>query len=105
MKHAEWSQDKLSSQQANVPADYDDFKAAMSFAQLTYFTEFTYTGDDLTNKSIYSDSGMGTQLFAVDYTYSSGNLTQIVATDLINAITFTKDLTYSGGNLISIEVT
>lgn len=88
-----------------TPADYNDFKAAMQFAQLTYFTEFTYTGDDLTNKSIYTDSGMGTQLFDVDYTYTLGDLTQIVATDVVNAITYTKDLAYSSGNLVSIEVT
>lgn len=89
----------------STPADYNDLKAAIQFAQLTYFTQFTYTGDDLTNKSVYTDSGMGTQLFDVDYIYTLGDLTQIVATDVVNAITYTKDLTYSSGSLVSIEVT
>lgn len=90
---------------AAPPAGYDDFKAAMQFAQLTYFTEFTYTLGDLTNKSIYTDNTKTTQLFNVDYIYTLGDLTQVVATDLINAITYTKDLTYSSGNLVSVEVT
>lgn len=85
--------------------DYDDLKLAVQFAQLTGHTTFSYTGDDLTNKSVYTDNTLGTKLFNVDYTYSSGNLSVVEITRVADAAVSTKAFTYSSGNLTAIEAT
>ena len=50
----------------------------------------------------WTDSGKTTKLFTKDYTYTSGDLTQIVTTDEIDANVLTETITYSGTSVATI---
>lgn len=85
-------------------ASTDDIEMELQFAELLRFTEFIYTGDNLTNKSIYADNTKVTKLFNVDYTYSGDDLSTVVVTRISDSASYTKTYAYSGGSLQSIDV-
>jgi len=70
-----------------------------------YYKEITTVNGDVTMLRIWDSSAKVTLLMTKVFTYSLGNLTQIVTTNhLINRI-YTKTLTYDAGeNLSAIEV-
>jgi len=66
------------------------------------YTENTYTNGVLTGQSKYTSNG-GTLLETKTFTYTSGNLTQIVVKDGSNVTTLTQTIAYDGdGNVSSI---
>tara|TARA_Y100000310_G_scaffold343740_1_gene452791 strand:- start:1052 stop:1393 length:342 start_codon:yes stop_codon:yes gene_type:complete len=80
----------------------------MSFkaANLANFKELVFdSSGDLSNVSIYTDSGKATKLFNKDLTYdSSGDLSQLVLTRITDSVVLTKDFSYDGdGNLSTIN--
>lgn len=71
------------------------------------YKEFVYSGGNLIQINVYTDSSTGaTQLFVMDLTYDmDDNLIQSVLTRLSDSTTVTKDLSYDvNGVLVSIEV-
>lgn len=72
--------------------------------QIASYKEFVYTGEDLTTLNVWTDNTMTTKLFQADYTYSSGNLTEIYVERISDGANYTKTLSYDvGGNLTFIE--
>lgn len=66
------------------------------------YTENTFTNGLLTGQSKYTSNG-GTLLETKLFTYTSGNLTQIVVKDGSNVTTLTQTIAYDGdGNVSSI---
>lgn len=66
------------------------------------YTENTFTNGVLTGQSKYTSNG-GTLLETKTFTYTSGNLTQIVVKDGSNVTTLTQTIAYDGdGNVSSI---
>jgi hypothetical protein len=76
-----------------------------NYAYSNHYTEFTYTGDDLTSIDVWEDSGKILKLFSRILTYTGDNLTKVTTTDEINSTTLVKDLAYSGDNLVNIVKT
>lgn len=69
------------------------------------YNEFTYTGDNITKKEIYTDSTMATLLYTINYTYTGDNLTQIEIIRESDSYTYYKDFSYDiNNNLINIEI-
>lgn len=69
-------------------------------AYTTYYTEYTYTSGDLTQVDVWDSAGKTTKLFTKVLAYTTGNLTSVTLTDEVNSNTLTKTLTYDGsGNL------
>lgn len=66
------------------------------------YTENTFTNGVLTGQSKYTSSG-GTLLETKAFTYTSGNLTQVLVRDGSNVTTLTQTIAYDGdGNVSSI---
>ena len=66
------------------------------------YTENTFTNGVLSSQSKYTAQG-GTLLETKTFTYTSGNLTQIVVKDGSNVTTLTQTIAYDGdGNVSSI---
>ena len=75
-----------------------EFKAA----QLTTFTEFAYTGNNLTTADIYVDATKIVKLFNKVLSYTGNTLTTTVLTRISDSATLTKTFTYAGNKLASI---
>jgi len=65
----------------------------------------TYTDGNLTSIDVYNNDTLTTQLLDIQFSYTSGNLTQKVLTDLVNGKILTVDYDYTGNNLTSITET
>lgn len=69
------------------------------------YNEFTYTGDNITKKEIFEDSGMSNLLYTINYSYTGDNLTQIEIIRESDGYTYYKDLSYDiNNNLINIDI-
>jgi hypothetical protein len=66
------------------------------------YSEPTYTNGVLTSLATWSNNTKAVLVETKAFSYTNGNLTQIVVKDGNNATTLTKTLNYSGGNLASI---
>ena len=73
------------------------FRAAYS----TKYTEFTYSGDDLTTVEVWETSGKLIKLFTRALSYTGDDLTQAITTDYQTGVILTVDLTYAGDDLTS----
>jgi len=71
-------------------------------SQTDTYSEPTYTNGVLTSIVTWSDNTKSVLVETKTFSYTSGNLAQIVVTDGNNATTITKTFTYSGDNLSSI---
>lgn len=80
-----------------------DYKSRLS----TYYHEISYTVDgDVDTIDIWLNNTKTTKLFTKAFTYASGDLTQILITDVVTGTTLTKDLVYDvNGNLEKITRT
>lgn len=69
-----------------------------------YYKEFSYTADgDIDAIDIWKNNTKTTKLFTKAFTYTTGNLTQILITDVVTGETLTKTIAYDGdGNVSSI---
>lgn len=76
-----------------------------NYAYINYYTELTYSGDDLSSVEVWEDDFKILKLFTRDLIYTGDDLTQVITTDEINGDMLIKDFSYSGGNLISILTT
>ena len=88
----------------NLTSGYDraELECLFKAAQSTKYTEFTYTGTDLTGVDIWDTSGKATKLFTKVISYSGGDISQITITDEIESSTLIKTFAYSGGNISTI---
>jgi hypothetical protein len=79
---------------------------AFKAAQLSYYSEFTYTQKDLTNITIYETDAKLVTLFTKDFSYSQqGDLTEILLTRDDDGAQLLKLFEYSQqGDLTSITV-
>lgn len=77
---------------------------AYKFSELNGYKKLTYTSGDLTAIDVYTDSGMGTKLFAKTLSYTSGDLTEVETVRQSDSKTLTKTLTYVSGDLDNIEL-
>lgn len=66
------------------------------------YSEPTYTNGVLTALTKWSDNSKAVLVENKTFSYTNGNLTQVVVTDGNGAITLTKTLTYAGDNLASV---
>lgn len=73
-----------------------------AFAQLYKFKEFLYTGDNLTQINIWTDSSKTTKLYQKVFAYSGSDLASITVTRISDSFTYTKTFDYTAGNLTSI---
>ena len=80
-----------------------DYKSRLS----TYYHEISYTVDgDIDTIDIWLNNTKTTKLFTKAFTYTSGDLTQILITDFVTGVTLTKALSYDvNGNLKTITRT
>ena len=76
-----------------------------NYAYDNHYTEFTYSGDNLTNVDVWETSGKTLKFFSRSLTYSGLDLTKVTTIDEINSNTLTADFIYSGDNLINITKT
>ena len=66
------------------------------------YSEPTYTNGVLTSLTTWSDNTKAVLVETKTFSYTNGNLTQIVVTDGNGATTLTKTLNYTGDNLANI---
>lgn len=80
-----------------------DYKSRLS----TYYHEISYTVDgDVDTIDVWLDNTTTTKLFTKAFTYTNGDLTQILITDVVTGATLTKALVYdANGNLETITRT
>jgi len=78
----------------------DVIDLAFKAAYQNYYHEFTYSGGVLSLIEIWESASKVTKLFTKSFTYTSGNLTGLVTTDLISSKTLSKTLTYDGGGIL-----
>jgi len=74
-------------------------------ASLLYYKTFSYTGVRLDTYNIYTNSGLGVQLFSKTLTYGGAILNQTVLTRISDSATLTCTYAYTGSNLTSITRT
>jgi len=83
-----------------------EFMDSYKWAQKTGYKEFTYTGDNITQQTIYTDNTTATTLFTITYTYTGDSLTQIYIEKEGSTFTLTKVFAYdSNNNLTDITIT
>lgn len=63
----------------------------------------SYSDGNLTSIEVYNDNTLTTQLLDIQFTYTSGNLTQKVLTDVVSGRVLTVTYAYTDGNLTSIS--
>ena len=80
-----------------------DYKPRLS----TYYHEISYTVDgDVDTIDVWLNNTKTTKLFTKAFTYTNGDLTQILITDVVTGTTLTKALVYDvNGNLEKITRT
>lgn len=80
-----------------------DYKSRLS----TYYHEISYTvGGDVDTIDVWLNNTKTTKLFTKAFTYTNGDLTQILITDVVTGATLTKALVYhANGNLETITRT
>lgn len=80
-----------------------DYKSRLS----TYYHEISYTVDgDVDTIDVWLNNTKTTKLFTKAFTYTGGDLTQILITDVVTGATLTKALVYdANGNLETITRT
>ena len=80
-----------------------DYKSRLS----TYYHEISYTVDgDVDTIDVWLNNTKTTKLFTKAFTYTNGDLTQILITDVVTGATLTKALVYDvDGNLEKITRT
>lgn len=80
-----------------------DYKSRLS----TYYHEISYTVDgDVDTIDVWLNNTKTTKLFTKAFTYTNGDLTQILITDVVTGTTLTKALVYDvDGNLEKITRT
>jgi hypothetical protein len=80
-----------------------DYKSRLS----TYYHEISYTVDgDVDTIDVWLNNTKTTKLFTKAFTYTSGDLTQILITDVVTGATLTKQLVYNvDGNLKTVTRT
>lgn len=66
-----------------------------------HYTEFSYTGNNLTTVDIWEDNGKTTKLFTRTLSYTGNNVTSVVTVDEQGTDTLTTTLVYTGNNLTS----
>lgn len=85
-------------------AAYDAFVTeylnGVAYAQKTGYSEFNYTGDNLTEIVIYKDSTKVNLLFTKTLTYTGDNLTRIETINSDSSFRLIKEFTYDvNGNI------
>lgn len=69
------------------------------------YKEFSYTGDNITSQSIYTDNSLIIQLYEITYSYTGDNLTEVEVTRISDGFVYTKTLSYDiNNNLINIDI-
>lgn len=92
--------DLISGEPAKLKAMEEEL--AFDSDQASYYSEYGYTGDDLSTLDIYTDSGKGTKLWDIDYTYTTGKLTTVVVVRQSDSTTLTYTYAYTGDKLTSV---
>lgn len=78
---------------------------AFRAAQLSYYSEFTYTQNDLTSITIYEDDTKAVTLFTKDFSYTQQNdLDRILLTREDDGAQLLKIFEYTQNDLTSITV-
>lgn len=75
-----------------------ELQLAFKVANSSHFKELIFTSGQLTNISIYTNSGKAIKLFNKNLTYASGLLSQVLLTRISDSKTITKNLIYDGNN-------
>lgn len=76
---------------------------AFDLAYPSNYKTLTYTSNVLTRIDIFDTSLEGIHLFSKVFTYTAGQLTQVVTTHLTTGHSITKTLQYSGSQLENIN--
>jgi len=88
-----------------VNAAIDEIELALKSTSLVEYREFIYTGEELTTINIWDSPSKNTKYYQQDFTYDSGNLTNIQITRIGDTFVYNKVFTYNGGgDLISIDI-
>lgn len=66
------------------------------------YRECAYTSGVLDQIDVWNNSGKTTHIFSKAFTYSGGNLTQTLITNIVTGATLTKTFTYSGGLVATV---
>ena len=83
-----------------------EFLDTYQFAQKTGYKVFTYTGDNITEQTIYKSNTLVDLLYTVTYTYTGDNLTEVKIVKADGTFTLTKTLAYDvNNNLTNITLT
>lgn len=81
-----------------------EIEALYKFASATAFKKLTYTGDNITDVSIFTDETETSKLFTKIIGYNvDNNIDVIQITDEVNGGTIVKTLTYTGENITSVS--
>lgn len=83
-------------------SEVDGLQAALDAGKSDSYSEPTYTNGVLTSLTTWSDNTKAVLVETKTFSYTNGNLTQVVVTDGDGATTLTKTLTYSGDDLASV---
>lgn len=69
------------------------------------YSEFTYTGDNITKKEIYEDNTMNKLLYTINYSYTGDNLSEVEIIRESDGYTYSKTFSYDiNNNLINIDI-
>lgn len=71
----------------------------------TAYTEFTYTGSDITKIEIWDNNLKAVKLFTKNIIYTNGSITQTQTINEVNTRVLTKDYIYTNGNISTINAT
>lgn len=88
-----------------IKGDETDIGVINRLQKTLGYTEFTEVNGDLTNKSIYTDNSKTTKLYNIDYSYTDGNMTQKVVTEVATNINVTYSYDYSTSAIPKITIT
>ena len=81
----------------------NDLDELFNSARATYYHEVGYTaGGDVSAIEVYATSAKATHLYSRAFTYTSGNIAQVLTTDRQNSgVSLTKTISYNGSGDIA----
>jgi len=77
----------------------NEYKMALE----TFYETYSYTGNKLTLKEVWTDNTLVTKLFSRTFSYTGSRLDSDVVTRISDGVTLTRIYSYIGNKLISVE--
>ena len=78
-----------------------EMDSAIPVLGANYYKTYTYTGNDLTSMTVWTDDTMTERVFEETATYVAGKLTQSVLTRFSDGAVMTRTYTWAAGKLVA----